>query len=60
MASAKKIPARDVLLLPFQAPLENDTARQKIMEKSRQIGISWSSAYGLTRRKALSGATLDG
>lgn len=60
MGRAKNIPARDVLLLPFQARWVNDPARLKIMEKSRQIGISWSSAYGLTRRKALSGATLDG
>ena len=57
---AKIIPQRDVLLLPFQSRWVNDPARLKIMEKSRQIGISWSSAYGLTRRKALDSATLDG
>ncbi|PWM70975.1 MAG: hypothetical protein DBX90_16520 [Lentisphaerae bacterium] len=57
---AKIIPQRDVLLLPFQSRWVNDSSRLKIMEKSRQIGISWSSAYGLTRRKALDSATLDG
>lgn len=60
MGRAKIIPQRDVLLLPFQSRWVNDPARLKIMEKSRQIGISWSSAYGLTRRKALDSATLDG
>lgn len=29
------------------------------MEKARQIGLSWSTAYALTRRKALQGARLD-
>ena len=44
MGRAKIIPQRDVLLLPFQSRWVNDPARLKIMEKSRQIGISWSSA----------------
>lgn len=31
--------------LPYQAKWIKDRSRLKIMEKSRQIGISWSSAY---------------
>ncbi len=45
--------------LPYQAKWIRDTSRLKIMEKSRQIGISWSTAYGLLRRKSQKNAMLD-
>lgn len=60
MGRAKVIPAKKAILLPYQARWVNDPARLKIYEKSRQIGISWASAYGLTRRKARQNETLDG
>jgi phage FluMu gp28-like protein len=58
MGRAKNIPA-DTLLLPYQAAWVKDASRLKIAEKSRQIGWTWATAYGLVRRKALSGARLD-
>ncbi|MEI3038469.1 MAG: terminase family protein [Victivallales bacterium] len=60
MGRAKIIPDKDALLLPYQRRWVLDKSRIKIMEKSRQIGISWASAYGLVRRKSLTGAALDG
>ncbi len=47
------------LLLPFQAKWVRDQARLKLAEKSRQIGWTWASAYGLVARKALRKARLD-
>ncbi len=57
---AKIIPAKNTLLLPYQKRWVEDKSRLKIMEKSRQIGISWASAYGMVRRKASDKAKLDG
>ena len=59
MGRAKNIPAAGTLLLPYQAAWVKDEARLKIAEKSRQIGWTWATAYGLVRRKALAGARLD-
>lgn len=57
---AKCIPAdRDVIFLPFQAKWIKDDSRLKLMEKSRQIGISWSTAYGADERAAAQGARYD-
>ncbi len=56
---AKNIPARDTLLLPYQARWVKDNSRLKVMEKARQIGISWSSAYRLISIKSLADAQLD-
>lgn len=50
---------RDTLLLPYQARWVKDKSRLKIAEKSRQIGWTWSTAYGLVARKALADARLD-
>lgn len=58
MGRARNNPA-DTLLLPYQAAWVKDPARLKIAEKSRQIGWTWATAYGLVRRKALAGARLD-
>ena len=59
MGRAKNIPEKDALLLPYQAAWVRDASRLKLMEKSRQIGISWSSAYALVRRKARVGERYD-
>ncbi|MCB8748359.1 hypothetical protein LHU53_15770 [Rhodoferax sp. U2-2l] len=57
---AKIIPAdRDAIFLPFQAKWIKDQSRLKLMEKSRQIGISWSTAYGTDERAAAQGARFD-
>jgi phage FluMu gp28-like protein len=45
--------------LPFQAKYIRDESRLVIVEKSRQIGFSWSAAYKLVRRKSLNTARLD-
>lgn len=38
--------------LSYQSRWILDEARLKLMEKSRQIGLSWSTAYALDRRKS--------
>lgn len=60
MGRAKNIPARNTLLLPYQAKWVKDSSRLKIAEKSRQIGWTWATAYGLISRKGLKDARLDG
>ena len=57
--AAKNIPARNTLLLPYQAAWVKDNSRLKIAEKSRQIGWTWATGYGLVSRKALDTARLD-
>jgi len=59
MGYAKVIPAKDTLLLPYQAKWVRDKSRLKIAEKSRQIGWTWASAYGLVARKSLKAASQD-
>ena len=59
MGNAKNIPEKGKLLLPYQAAWVTDPARLKIAEKSRQIGWTWATAYGLVRRKSLKTARLD-
>ena len=58
MGRAKIIP-KPTLLLPYQARWVKDKSRLKIAEKSRQIGWTWATAYGLITRKALVDAKLD-
>jgi phage FluMu gp28-like protein len=53
MGKAKVIPAKSAILLPYQAAWVNDNSRLKIAEKSRQIGWTWATGYGLTKRKSL-------
>ena len=60
MGNAKIKPESGALLLPYQRKWVLDQSRIKLMEKSRQIGISWASAYSMVRRKALAGARYDG
>lgn len=60
MGNAKAIPAnRDALFLPYQTKWYQDTSRLKISEKSRQIGFSWTTAYGAVERTAMVGARQD-
>lgn len=57
---AKCIPVdRDAIFLPFQSRWIKDDSRLKLMEKSRQIGISWSTAYAADERAAAVGARHD-
>lgn len=59
MGRAKNIPAKNTLLLPYQTRWVKDESRLKICEKSRQIGWTWATAYGLVSRKSLVTAKLD-
>ena len=57
---AKCVPKdRDAIFLPFQSQWIRDESRLKLMEKSRQIGISWSTAYGSAERTAVQNARHD-
>jgi len=53
MGAAKNIPDQHSLLLPYQQKWEQDDARIKMMEKARQIGLTWVSAYRLIRLLAM-------
>jgi phage FluMu gp28-like protein len=60
MGAAKNIPANsEGLFLPYQAAWVKDESRLKLMEKSRQIGLSWSTAYAAVERTARAGAKFD-
>lgn len=49
----------DSFFLGYQRRWIKDRSRLKIMEKSRQIGLSWSTAYALVRRKSRKSERLD-
>ncbi len=55
----KNFPAKDTLLLPYQSKWVKDDSRLKVMEKARQIGMSWSSSYRIVTKKSLADAALD-
>lgn len=58
--NAKCIPADPgAIFLPFQSRWIKDDSRLKLMEKSRQIGLSWSTAYACNERTAMQGARFD-
>lgn len=50
---------RGAALLPYQAAWVADDARLKLCEKSRQIGMSFTAAYGAAERCARQGARHD-
>lgn len=50
---------RDDFFLPYQKKWILDKSRIKLMEKSRQIGMSWTCAYSLVREHSLRGARHD-
>jgi phage FluMu gp28-like protein len=52
-------PDPGAVFLPFQSRWIKDQSRIKIMEKSRQIGISWSTAYAADERAAAQDARHD-
>jgi len=56
--NAKIIPA-DKFFLPYQRKWIEDESSLKIMQKSRQIGLSWSTAYRCVRETALQGRLYD-
>ncbi|WP_298438028.1 terminase family protein [Geobacter sp.] len=57
---AKNIPANPAgLFLPYQEKWILDRSRLKLMEKARQIGLSWSTAYAADERTAEAGAKWD-
>ena len=45
----------NTFFLPYQIRWIKDKSRFKLMEKARQIGLSWSTAYALVRRMCLAG-----
>ena len=49
----------DGLFLPYQERWIVDRSRLKLMEKARQIGLSWSTAYAADERTAETGAKWD-
>ena len=49
----------DTFFLPYQKKWILDNSRIKIMEKSRQIGMSWSTAYRLVRNPAFANTRRD-
>jgi phage FluMu gp28-like protein len=51
--------ARAKFFMPYQKNWIEDDSRLKLMEKSRQIGMSWSTAYSAVRRAAAVDARLD-
>jgi phage FluMu gp28-like protein len=60
MGNAKVIPANpDRYFLPYQAKWIDDNERLKLMQKSRQIGLSLSSAFGSVARTAPSKTRFD-
>ncbi|MBA5777464.1 hypothetical protein H2509_13480 [Stappia sp. F7233] len=60
MGRARIIPAnRGAIFLPYQARWVQDNSRLKLMEKGRQIGLSWSTAYATVSRTALAAARHD-
>lgn len=60
MGRAKVVPSnKDALFLPFQERWIKDKSRLKLEEKSRQIGISWSTAYAAAERTAMAGNKWD-
>lgn len=51
--NAKIVPANPgAIFLPFQGKWIRDESRIKLMEKSRQIGLSWTSSYKCVERTA--------
>lgn len=57
---AKIIPTNpDAIFLPFQEKWIKDDSLLKLMEKCRQIGISWSTAYKADERTAMAGQRWD-
>ena len=50
---------KDGIFLPYQARWIKDNSRLKLMEKGRQIGLSWSTAWACDERTAMQGNKHD-
>ncbi len=59
VGSCTVFPVEDALLLGYQSKWVKDMNRLKAGQKSRQIGWSWATAYGIVRRKSRRKARLD-
>ncbi len=60
MGKALRVPANpDAIFLPYQSRWIIDESRLKLMEKGRQIGLSWSTAYATVSRTAMVEAKRD-
>ncbi|ODN71186.1 terminase large subunit domain-containing protein [Methylobrevis pamukkalensis] len=60
MGNARIIPDNPkAIFLPYQSRWITDQSRLKLMEKGRQIGLSWSTAYATVSRTALVAARFD-
>jgi phage FluMu gp28-like protein len=60
MGNARCIPANPgAIFLPYQSRWIADESRLKLIEKSRQIGLSWATAYAGVSRTALATARFD-
>lgn len=60
MGRARIIPENPAaIFLPYQSRWVLDQSRLKLMEKGRQIGLSWSTAYATVSRTALATARND-
>jgi phage FluMu gp28-like protein len=58
--NAKVIPANPAaIFLPYQGQWIKDHSRLKLMEKARQIGLSWSTAWACDERTAMQGNKHD-
>jgi len=57
--NCRVFPATDVMLLPYQKQWVTDNSKMKLCVKSRQIGLSWCTAYSVIRRKLNKSARLD-
>ncbi len=58
--NAKIIPVNpDGIFLPYQSSWILDKARLKLMEKARQIGLSWSTAWACDERTGMVGNKHD-
>jgi phage FluMu gp28-like protein len=55
----KIFPAHDRMLLPYQRKWVQNDSRLKLCVKSRQIGLSWCTAYRVVRQKVREKARLD-
>jgi phage FluMu gp28-like protein len=55
----KIFPEKDVMLLPYQQRWVTDNSRMKLCVKSRQVGLSWCTAFRIVREKIRRGARND-
>lgn len=60
MGNARIIPVnREAIFLPYQGRWIKDESRLKLFEKSRQVGLSWSTAYAAVARTSMATAKRD-